>query len=139
MFASSSDQGGLLDHGRISRDEELDMMADYLGVDLEDAMRKFEKTKGCHARFEFLKKIYRDKILRVKEARGYNEQVGLYRVYAMRAYLLYLFGTTIFMDKSATYTNIVYLWYFEDFKQIHEYNGGSLCSYLCSKFLEGCI
>lgn len=40
----------------------------------------------------------------------------------MRAYLLYLIGTAIFMDKSATYTDVIYLWYFEDFELIDEYN-----------------
>lgn len=44
----------------------------------------------------------------------------------MRAYLLYLVGTTIFVDKSVTYTIIVYLWYFKNFDWIHEYNRGGL-------------
>lgn len=33
----------------------------------------------------------------------------------MRAYLLYLVGTDIFVDKSTTYVDVVYLRYFEDF------------------------
>lgn len=44
----------------------------------------------------------------------------------MRAYLLYLGGTSIFMDNSATYTYVVYLWYFMDFNRIHEYKWGRL-------------
>lgn len=82
-------------------------------------MRGFEKTKGCHARFEFLKKVYTNEILRAQEARGDDEHVGLHRAYAMRAYLIYLVGTAIFVDKSATYIDVVYLWYFGDFERIH--------------------
>lgn len=60
-------------------------------------------------------------------------------MYVMRAYLLYLVGTTIFVDKSATYVDVFYLRYFEDFKQIHEYNWGATCvAYLYSKLFEGC-
>ncbi|XP_050902122.1 protein MAIN-LIKE 1-like [Lathyrus oleraceus] len=47
----------LLDHGRISKDETLKLMVDYLGLDLEASMREMEKTIWAHARFEFLKKV----------------------------------------------------------------------------------
>lgn len=45
-------------HGRISKDEALELMVDYVGVDLETSMREMEKTIGARARFEFLKKRY---------------------------------------------------------------------------------
>lgn len=115
-------RGKLLNHVRINKDEGLEMMVDYLGVDLQDAMREFGKTRGCHARFEFLKKVYTYEILRAEEAIGDDEQVGLHIAYAMRAYLLYLVGITILVDKSATYIDVIYLRYFEDFKRVHEYN-----------------
>ncbi|CAL5186526.1 unnamed protein product [Lathyrus oleraceus] len=57
-------RGNLLDHGRISKDEALELMVDYLGVNQEDSMRDLEKTRGVHARFELLKKGYIDKLLR---------------------------------------------------------------------------
>lgn len=55
------------------------MMVDYLGVDSEDAIREFEKTRGVHARFKFLEKVYTYEIIRVEEARGDNKKVGLHR------------------------------------------------------------
>lgn len=60
MFVASSDKGKLLDHDRISEDKALELMVDYLGVDLEAFMREFEKTIGIYSRFEFLKKVYTD-------------------------------------------------------------------------------
>ncbi|XP_050889851.1 uncharacterized protein LOC127095164 [Lathyrus oleraceus] len=48
-------RGKLLDHGRISKGEALYFMVDYLGVDPETALMNMERTRGAHARFEFLK------------------------------------------------------------------------------------
>ncbi|CAL5210097.1 unnamed protein product [Lathyrus oleraceus] len=56
-------RGKLLDYRRISKYKELELMVDYLRVDHEDAMMKLEKTKGAHARFEFLKKVYTYELL----------------------------------------------------------------------------
>lgn len=109
-------RGKLLDHGTIRKDKALELKIDYLGVDLEDAMRELEKTRGPHARFEFLKKLYTYELFREKQAKGDVEKVGIHKVYAMRPYLLYLLHTVIFMDKIATYVDVVYLRYFEDFE-----------------------
>lgn len=95
-------------------------MVDYLGVDPGDAMREFAKTGGAYARFEFLKKVYTYNIHRAEEARGNDEQVRLHKVYPMRSYLLYMVGTSIFVNKSATYKYMVYLRYFKDFERIHK-------------------
>lgn len=63
--------------------------------------------------------------------------MGQHIAYAMRAYLLYLVGTAIFVDKSATYLDVLYLRYFEDIEQIHEYNWGPACLvYLNSKLSD---
>ncbi|XP_050890136.1 uncharacterized protein LOC127095499 [Lathyrus oleraceus] len=127
-------KGKLLNHGRIRRDETPEMMVDYLRVDPKNAMMEFKKTIGAHARFEFLKMVYTNEILRADEARCNDEQVVLHRAYAMRAYLLYLVGTAIFMDNSVTYMDVIYLRYFENFERIHEYNWEVACLvYLYSK------
>lgn len=68
-----------------------------------------DRTKGDHARFEYLKKVYTYELQRAHRATSDDEQVRLHKAYALRAYLLYLVGTTIFMDKRATYTNVFYL------------------------------
>lgn len=50
---------------------------------------------------------------------------------------MYLVGTTIFMSKSATYVDVVYLAYFIDLKRIHEHNWGDTCLvYMYSKLGE---
>lgn len=49
--------GKLLNHWRINKDEALELMVDYLGVYPETVLREFEKVRGAHARFEFLKKV----------------------------------------------------------------------------------
>lgn len=92
-------------------------MVDYLGVDLKDAMRNFKNTRGTHARFEFLKNVYTYELLREEQAKGDDEQMGINRAYVMRAYMLYLVDTVIFVDQSATYMDVVYLRYFEDFER----------------------
>lgn len=66
-------RGKLLDHMRIRKDGVLEMMVEYLGVELEDAMGEFEKTRGGHTRFEFLKKVYINKIVRAEQAIGDDE------------------------------------------------------------------
>lgn len=58
-------RGKFLDHGRISRDEALELMVDYMRVDLDAALREFEATRGSHARFRFLKKVYTYELVRV--------------------------------------------------------------------------
>lgn len=85
----------------------------------------------------FLKKVYTYEIVREKQARGDGEQVGLHRAYAMRAYLPYLLGTVIFMDKNITYMDVVYLRYFKDFEWIHEYNWGRLSGLLVLEVIKG--
>lgn len=45
MSAASSDQGRLLDHIRIIRDEAVEMMMIYLGDDPEDALYELEVTQ----------------------------------------------------------------------------------------------
>lgn len=51
----------------------------------------------------------------------------LVRKYALKSYFLILVGTSIFMDKSATYVDVVYLKFFMGLEQIHEYNWGETC------------
>ncbi|CAL5210716.1 unnamed protein product [Lathyrus oleraceus] len=115
-------RGRLLDHERITKDETLEMMVDYLGADPREANEELDKTRSAHARFEYLKKIYTNEILRTQQATGDDERVTFHGSHAMRAYLIYLDDTSIFVANSATYTNVVYLRYFEDFERIHEYN-----------------
>ncbi|CAL5201241.1 unnamed protein product [Lathyrus oleraceus] len=114
--------GRLLDHGRIMKYEAHQMMVDYLGVDAYEENDELDMTRDAHARFEYLNKVYETEILRVEKTVYDDEQVALHRAHALRACLLYLVGTSNFVDKSANYTDVIYLQYFLDFEQIHEYN-----------------
>lgn len=46
-------------------DNALELMLDYLGVDPDVALREFEATRGAHARFRFLKKVYTGEMVRI--------------------------------------------------------------------------
>lgn len=48
--------------------------------------------------------------------------------------------TSMFVDRSATYVDVVYLKYFTDLTAIDEYNLGDVCLvYLYSKMGESCL
>lgn len=70
----------------------------------------------------FLKKLYIDHVKGEKDAKGDDEQVEYNRHYTLRCYLLLLVGTSMFVDKNATYVDVVYLKYFIDLTMIHQYN-----------------
>lgn len=121
-------RGRLLDHGRNIIDEIMEMMVNYLGIDPGDALQEIKTTRGCHARFRFLERLYIKQLHVAEKDVGDDEQVMQHRAYTLRAYMLYLVGTFIFVDKSVTYVDVVYLRYFADLEQIHEYNwGGRSC------------
>ncbi|KAI5415224.1 hypothetical protein KIW84_040606, partial [Lathyrus oleraceus] len=103
-------------HGRITKDEVLEMMIDHIGDGLREANHKLDKAKGAHARFNYIKKIYTVELHRAHQALSDDEQVKFHKAHAMRAYILYLVDTSIFMDKSVTYTDVIYLQYFLDFE-----------------------
>lgn len=74
-------RGKILDHGKIRKDEALELMVDYLGVSPEVALREMEKTREAHARFEFLENVYIDELFRVEQTIGNDEHVGLHIAY----------------------------------------------------------
>lgn len=51
--------GRFLDHGRITKDEAVEMMVEYLGVDPKKVIGEVDKTRGSYSRFEFLRNILR--------------------------------------------------------------------------------
>ena len=115
-------RGTFLSHDRISKEEALDLLVEQLGVTPESALEEIDKTRGCHVRYSYLATVFTTELARAREAVGDEEQVTVHRRCAMRAYLLYLVGTHIFVDTSATYTDIMYLQYFDDFEAIHQWN-----------------
>lgn len=69
-----------------------------------------------HVRFGFLEKVYTYELLRAQHVTSDNEKIAHYRAYVMRGYLLYLVGTGIFVDKRATYMDVIYMRYFDVFE-----------------------
>lgn len=106
----------------------------YLRVDLGDAKMGMNDTREFHARFVFLEELYINHMTVAIEVDGGDAQVLYHRACGLRSHPMYLVDTSIFMDKSAYYVDVVYLSYFIDFEQIHEYNWRTVClDYLYSK------
>lgn len=66
--------------------------------------------------------MYAQWLISAEQDDGDDEQVMQHRDYALRAYMFYLDGTSIFVDTGTYYFDMVYLRYFTDLKRIHEYN-----------------
>ncbi|XP_058747023.1 protein MAIN-LIKE 1-like [Vicia villosa] len=131
-------RGRFLDHESIGKEEVLDLLVEMLGVTFESALGEINKTRGSHVSYNYLDQMFEDEIQHAREADGDVEQVTIHRRFAMRANLLYLVGTQIFVNTSATYTDIMYLWFFADFETIHQWNWGASCLvYLHTKLDEG--
>ena len=119
--------GMLLSHGSISQDEAVEMMETYLGFDLGDALIEVEKTKGAHCRFSYLERIFKERLkdhgdLEIEY--GVTQEVERLRDQAVRIYLLYLVGITIFTDKSQWVVDVVYLRYFRDLEIVSGFSWG---------------
>lgn len=115
-------RGKLLGHGRIDREEGINLMVTHLGIDPIEASHEAHDTRGVRVRFCFLENLYKDHMQKVVDTKGDDMQVGYHRTCALRCYLLFLVATSIFVYKNATYFNVVYLQYFIDLTAIHEYN-----------------
>ncbi|CAL5198199.1 unnamed protein product [Lathyrus oleraceus] len=63
----------LLNHERITKGKAHQMMIDYLGDDPGEEMDELDRTRGVHARFEYIKKIYETEILRAENVADDDE------------------------------------------------------------------
>jgi len=119
--------GILLSHESISRDDALEMMMRYLGSYPGNAL-EVSDTRGAHARFSYLRRIFKERLLEQLEADnegGMEEEVQKLRDQALLIYLLYLVGITLFTDKRATYVDVVYLRYFRDLDVVVGFSWGA--------------
>lgn len=96
-------------------------MRGSLGADPTDVANEVAHTIGAHARFKFLEELYKDHLHMALDAEGDDMLVEYYRQCALRCYLLFLIGKSMFVDKSETYVDVVYLKYFMGLTEIHEY------------------
>lgn len=78
------------------------------------SQRMLEDTRGYHTIFGFLESIYAHHLVAEVQVDGDDEHVMYHKACALRPYLVYLVGMSIFRDKSAYYADVVYLKYFTD-------------------------
>ena len=120
--------GMLLSHSTITRDEAVDMMVEHLGSNPRDALFEVNQTKGAHCQFSYLRKIFKERMfeqLELETEYGVTQEVQRLQDQAVRIYLLYLVGITLFTDKSATAVDVVYLRYFRDLDIVAGYSWGA--------------
>jgi hypothetical protein len=67
--------GMLMSHESMTRAETVQMMVEHLGADAGDAWKEVIDTKGRHAQFNELKRIFKEHLLEQQEA--FNEEKGL--------------------------------------------------------------
>ncbi|KAK2423153.1 hypothetical protein QL285_033625 [Trifolium repens] len=63
-------------------------------------------------------------------------EIRLYRERAIRAFLLFLVGCTIFSNKSNYYVEVVYLQFFQDLSTVHQWNWGAAALCHLQMYLE---
>lgn len=97
-------------------------MKQYLGVDPSDVQQDIDDTIVCYIGFGFLEKLYKYHLDAKIEADGDDAHVIHRIVCALRLYLMFLVSTSIFMDKSVYYVDVVYLSYFIELERVHKYN-----------------
>ncbi|XP_050896273.1 uncharacterized protein LOC127103016 [Lathyrus oleraceus] len=78
-------KGRFLHHERMTKDEALKMMVEYLGSNPREAMNELDKIRGAQARFVYLKKVYKDALLSAQQTDDDDEQVALHISHASRA------------------------------------------------------
>lgn len=106
-------KGRLQNYLRISR---------ILLGDAGEAEQELDATRGAHAWFSYLDGLYKSNSVASVEAESDDKNVLFHIQYALRSYFIYLVDTTIFMDISLTYVDVVYVTYFTDLERIYEYN-----------------
>lgn len=102
-------RGKLLDHFMIKRDEAHDMMVIYLGANPTDSLMQCESTRGTHVKISYLYKLYEDKLELVNDTDDDDLQVTYHRECALRCYLIFLVGMSVFVEKSVTYVDVAIL------------------------------
>lgn len=96
------------------------MIVTYLRFDLSEAQKEIDDTIICYGKFSFKETLYIEHLVATVEDDGDDAQVVYHRGCAFQAYLFFV-GTSIFMDKSATYVIVIYLRYFNKVEMIYEY------------------
>jgi hypothetical protein len=102
--------GMFLSHSSITRDDAVEWMVEQLGSDPGEALDEVTRTKGAHCRFSYLRRIFKNRMLEqlaLETEYGVTQEVRRLLDQAVRIYLLYLVGITLFTDKSVTAVGIL--------------------------------
>ena len=77
-------------------------------------------TSGGLARFSYMRRLFKERLLEKLEADNEGDMVLARRVreQALHIYFLNLVGITLFTDNSAHYVDVAYLKYFRDLDQL---------------------
>jgi len=120
--------GMLLSHEFITRDNAVDLMVTYLGSDTGHALVEVTCTRVARCRFSYFRRIFKERMLEqlaLANEHDVTEEVRTLRDQVVRIYLLYLVGITLFIDKSQTYVDVVYLRYFRDLVVVSSFSWGA--------------
>jgi hypothetical protein len=87
----------LLSYENMTRPEVVQMMVKHLGVDARDAWKEINDTKGGHARYSHLKRVFKERLLEQNEAYNEDDKVVMQqlREQSLCIYLLYLLSVYI--------------------------------------------
>jgi hypothetical protein len=114
-------EGTLLHHeGIIDKPEGIHLMVSYLGSSLVATNNEVTVTRGGHARFTYLRTLMRSHLQHARQFQraGDIASLLLYLDWAVRVYLLFVFGTTIFSNKVKNYVDLTYLLYLRDLELV---------------------
>ena len=109
-------------HGRMSYQDAHSLLVDHLGVNPNEANDELQQVRGQSVRLEWL----RGRFSNISDKDG-EDTIDC----AVRAYLLYLLGCTLFTDKSGTRVPIIYLTLLTNLERVRTYAWGvATLSYL---------
>ena len=132
-------EGKFLNHRKMTREEGADMCSTYLGVSPGVVMAMFGELGAPYLKLKFLGSVFIDNWDYAEKAVVENKpmhEIRLYRERAIRAFLLFLVGCTIFSNKSNYYVEVVYLQFFQDLSTVHQWNWGAAALCHLQMYLE---
>ncbi|XP_052177965.1 protein MAIN-LIKE 1-like isoform X2 [Diospyros lotus] len=102
----------------LSGNEARDLLCRLLGVSAVEAARQIAETRGPYVKLDWLRRTFMNIPDSAQDEEMYN---------ASRAYLLFLLGCTLFVDKSGTMISVSYLALLEDLSVSGTYAWGAAC------------
>jgi hypothetical protein len=101
-------------------------MVNYLGASPADADKEVTVTRCAHAQFTYLRAFLQSHLREVRQDEM-DEDVACIHMYwgwAIKTYLLFTVGATIFSNKAKNYVDLTYLLYLRDIGMVNMYVRG---------------